>query len=150
MKRLILPFIGPFFAGMGVLGLSGSGVVWNFQGRSLGLPLTALALILLTFGIFLLRPRSKPHTLHIEETSNPEYEHDQSSTSQQVATRAVLTTAESIAQERADLKEPESVSPQVNFAPNILLPGQGIKSRKRKPGVSLKAYKKMADDLFKS
>lgn len=59
-----------------------------------------------------------------------------------------LTTAESIAQELAESQKLLDVTPQVNFAPKMLLPGQGLPNRRRRPGASLKRYKTMAGELF--
>jgi hypothetical protein len=62
MKKLLLKLIGPLFAAIGVFGLAGSGIVWNFLGRSLGLPSTVISLLVLMLGFVLLRPlaRSSP------------------------------------------------------------------------------------------
>ena len=59
MKKLLLKLIGPLFAAIGVFGLAGSGIVWNFLGRSLGLPSTAASLLVLMLGVVLLRPLAR-------------------------------------------------------------------------------------------
>ena len=59
MKKLLLKLIGPLFAAIGVFGLAGSGIVWNFLGRSLGLPSTVISLLALLLGIVLLRPLAR-------------------------------------------------------------------------------------------
>ena len=64
------------------------------------------------------------------------------------ASEQALTTAESIARELAESQKLIDTAPPVNFAPEILLPGQGVPSRKRRPGASLKRYKTMAGELF--
>ena len=56
MKNLLLKFLGPLLAIAGVLGLTGSSILWNFQGRTLGLPATVLSLLILAVGVVLLRP----------------------------------------------------------------------------------------------
>ena len=56
MKNLLLKLLGPLLAIAGVLGLTGSSILWNFQGRTLGLPATIVSLLVLAVGIVLLRP----------------------------------------------------------------------------------------------
>ncbi|MGB1416145.1 MAG: hypothetical protein ACPG6X_01540 [Synechococcus sp.] len=61
-----------------------------------------------------------------------------------------LTTAEAIA---AELAATEADRPAVSlstFAPDNLLPGTGLRQRRRRPGSNLKGFKDMAGDLFKS
>ena len=61
-----------------------------------------------------------------------------------------LTTAEAIA---AELAATEAARPAVSlstFAPDNLLPGTGLRQRRRRPGSNLKGFKDMAGDLFKS
>jgi hypothetical protein len=41
---------------LGVAGLAGGGIIWNFQGRTLGLSATVTALVLLAISLVLLRP----------------------------------------------------------------------------------------------
>ena len=41
---------------LGVAGLAGGGILWNFQGRTLGLSTTVTALVLLAISFVLLRP----------------------------------------------------------------------------------------------
>ena len=41
---------------LGVAGLAGGGILWNFQGRTLGLSATVTALVLLAISLVLLRP----------------------------------------------------------------------------------------------
>ena len=150
MKNLLLKLIGPLFAAIGVFGLAGSGIVWNFLGRSLGLPSTVASLVVLMLGVVLLRPLARTST----SLPNPS---PSSVLSESVATGSessvaspeqALTTAESIARELAESQKLVDTAPPVNFAPEILLPGQGVPSRKRRPGASLKRYKTMAGELF--
>ena len=150
MKKLLLKLIGPLFAAIGVFGLAGSGIVWNFLGRSLGLPSTAASLIVLMLGVVLLRPLART-SASLSIQSPPEVPNESAATESESSvteTKQALTTAESIAKELADSQKLIDVAPPVNFAPEKLLPGQGLPSRKRRPGASLKRYKAMAGELF--
>lgn len=150
MKNLLLKLIGPLFAAIGVFGLAGSGIVWNFLGRSLGLPSTAASLLVLTIGVVLLRPLART-SASLSIQSPPEVPNESAATeseSSATETKQALTTAESIAKELADSQKLIDVTPPVNFAPEKLLPGQGLPSRKRRPGASLKRYKAMAGELY--
>ena len=150
MKKLLLKLIGPLFAAIGVFGLAGSGIVWNFLGRSLGLPSTAASLLVLMLGVFLLRPLART-SASLSIQSPPEVPNESAATESDscvTETKQALTTAESIAKELADSQKLIDVAPPVNFAPEKLLPGQGLPSRKRRPGASLKRYKAMAGELF--
>ena len=73
---------------------------------------------------------------------------DTGSESPGAASEQALTTAESIARELAESQKLVDTAPPVNFAPEILLPGQGVPTRKRRPGASLKRYKTMVGELF--
>ena len=154
MKKLLLKLIGPLFAAIGVFGLAGSGIVWNFLGRSLGLPSTVASLVVLMLGVVLLRPLARTSTSLPKPSPSPS---PSSTLSESVATGSespvavseqALTTAESIARELAESQKLVDTAPPVNFAPEILLPGQGVPTRKRRPGASLKRYKTMAGELF--
>ena len=66
------------------------------------------------------------------------------------STSGVMTTAEAIA---AELAAADAARPQVSlitFAPDNLLPGQGLTQRRRRPGASIKTFSSMAAELFKS
>jgi len=150
MKNLLLKLIGPLFAAIGVFGLAGSGIVWNFLGRSLGLPSTVASLVVLMLGVVLLRPLARTSTsLPKPSPSSVLSESVATGSESSVASpEQALTTAESIARELAESQKLVDTAPPVNFAPEILLPGQGVPSRKRRPGASLKRYKTMAGELF--
>ena len=156
MKKLLLKLIGPLFAAIGVFGLAGSGIVWNFLGRSLGLPSTVISLLALLVGLVLLRPLA-PTTASVSTStstsasarSESELKADELKPSTDDV-KPAMTTAESIAQELADSQELVESSPPVNFAPVMLLPGQGLRDRRRRPGASLKRYKSMAGELFEA
>ena len=150
MKKLLLKLIGPLFAAIGVFGLAGSGIVWNFLGRSLGLPSTVASLVVLMLGVVLLRPLART-SISLPKPSPSSVLSESVATGSQspgAASEQSLTTAESIARELAESQKLVDTAPPVNFAPEILLPGQGVPSRKRRPGASLKRYKTMAGELF--
>ena len=152
MKNLLLKLIGPLFAAIGVFGLAGSGIVWNFLGRSLGLPSTVASLLVLMLGVVLLRPLARTSASHSTPSPSPSSDLSESFATESVSSEAVfnqaLTTAESIAQELAESQKLVEVAPSVNFAPVMLLPGQGVPIRKRRPGASLKRYRDIAGELF--
>jgi hypothetical protein len=153
MKNLLFKLIGPLFAAIGVFGLAGSGIIWNFLGRSLGLPSTMASLLSLMLGFVLLRPLARtpasPSTSTTSTSSQTEtLVGDVDVDSIEAVPAPALTTAESIAQELAESQKLLDVAPQVNFAPKMLLPGQGLPNRRRRPGASLKRYKTMAGELF--
>ena len=154
MKHLLPKLIGPLFAAIGVFGLAGSGIVWNFLGRSLGLPSTVISLLALLVGLVLLRPLA-PTTASVSTSTSAsapsefELKDDELKPSTDDI-KPAMTTAESIAQELADSQELVESSPPVNFAPVMLLPGQGLRDRRRRPGASLKRYKSMAGELFEA
>ena len=63
---------------------------------------------------------------------------------------AALTTAEAIA---AELAAAEASRPTVTFstyAPDRLVAGSGLPTRRRRPGASMKSFRGLASDLFKS
>ena len=154
MKNLLLKLIGPLFAAIGVFGLAGSGIVWNFLGRSLGLPSTVISLLVLMLGIVLLRPLARTSAsisasasvLTSFSSESVEAKEEPGPSSDEV--KVALTTAESIAQELVESQKLVEITPLVNFAPEMLLPGQGLPNRRRRPGASLKRYKSMAGELF--
>ena len=152
MKKLLLKLIGPLFAAIGVFGLAGSGIVWNFLGRSLGLPSTVISLLALLVGLVLLRPLA-PTTASVSTSASAPSESELKDDDLKPSAgdvKPAMTTAESIAQDLADSQKSVESTPPVNFAPVMLLPGQGLRDRKRRPGASLKRYKSMAGELFEA
>ena len=152
MKKLLLKLIGPLFAAIGVFGLAGSGIVWNFLGRSLGLPSTLISLLALLVGLVLLRPLA-PTTASVSTSASAPSESELKDDDLKPSAgdvKPAMTTAESIAQDLADSQKSVESTPPVNFAPVMLLPGQGLRDRKRRPGASLKRYKSMAGELFEA
>ena len=67
-----LPFLsGIALATLGVSGLAGGGLLWNFQGRTLGLGSTVTALVLLGISFVLLRPEPRLAPFVVPEVSQP-------------------------------------------------------------------------------
>ncbi|ABI46202.1 hypothetical protein [Synechococcus sp. CC9311] len=155
MKKQLLKLIGPLFAAIGVFGLAGSGIVWNFLGRSLGLPSTVISLLVLMLGFVLLRPLARASESISASASAPVSPSESEESQKELdpssgEMKRALTTAESIAQELAESQKFVEDAPPVNFAPERLLPGQGLPNRKRRPGASLKIYQAMAGELFET
>ena len=158
-----------------MLGLTGSSILWNFQGRDLGLPSTVLSLLILAVGVFLLRPTSVETAIQNSEntfnadkkeipntdkqnqpesvkvTSSQSYGSGKNIRDESVSQKQVsMTIAEAIAKE---LAEEDSAKPDmriVNFAPEAFRPGKAIRSNKRKPGNNLSGFKEMAAEMFRS
>ena len=67
-----LPFLsGLALATLGVSGLAGGGLLWNFQGRTLGLGSTVTALVLLGISFVLLRPEPRLSPVEVPKASQP-------------------------------------------------------------------------------
>ena len=178
MKNLFLKLLGPLLAIAGVLGLTGSSILWNFQGRTFGIPATVISLLTLAVGIVLLGPLQPPAAeaeaevteaslaadeskITIEPTDSQPQESIEKGDADQVETipnpedsglpkRPSLTTAEAIAAQlaAAEAEKPETIL--VNFAPEALRPGNPIRSNKRSPGKNLSGFRDMASELFKT
>ena len=179
MKNLLLKFLGPLLAITGVLGLTGSSILWNFQGRALGLPATVLSLLILTVSVVLLRPLQPTATAEATEIietksskaqrkgtngNSSENEELLNKESAELEAKGIeaelfasietkkpsLTTAELIA---AELAAAEAEKPElvlINFAPDALRPGNSIRFNKRAPGRNIGGFRDMASDLFKA
>ncbi len=65
-------------------------------------------------------------------------------------TTTVLTTAEAIAAQLAADQEARPATPMATFAPDYLLPGNGLTQRRRRPGANMKNFRTIAGDLFRS
>lgn len=178
MKSFIFKLLGPFLAIAGVLGLTGSSILWNFQGRGLGLPATIASLLTLAVGVVLLRPlpegttptsaessrieTSAPGTSVVRsEAENPQeitpkdsiqLEDDTEGTvsADTIEQKNSLTTTEAIAAQLAAEEASKEEAVLVNFAPDALRPGNAIRSNKRSPGRNLSGYREMASELFKT
>ncbi|QNI81941.1 putative conserved membrane protein [Synechococcus sp. RS9907] len=71
-----LPFLsGLALATFGVSGLAGGGLLWNFQGRTLGLGSTVTALVLLGISFVLLRPEPRLSPVEVPEASRSNSRH---------------------------------------------------------------------------
>ena len=179
MKNLLVKFLGPLLAIAGVLGLTGSSILWNFQGRTLGLPATILSLLVLAIGIVLLRPLQPAASAEISEIvedqrsevttidstdEDSEVQSNQNSETTELEQNATdsklvdasnekkpsLTTAEAIAAQLAAAEADQPERVLVNFAPNALRPGNSIRPNKRAPGKNLSGFRDMASELFKT
>ena len=179
MKNLFLKLLGPLLAGVGVLGLTGSSILWNFQGRGLGLPATIASLLTLAVGVILLRPLpagttpASANTVILETTDqepstesadavNPGDNTTADSTLAEAKTQVsvttdtstnqkpLLTTAEVIAAQLAAEEASQKKIVLVNFAPDALSPGNDIRTNKRSPGSNLSGFREMASELFKT
>ena len=62
---------------------------------------------------------------------------------------APQTTAEAIAAELAAAEQSRPAVTMATFAPENLLPGTGLRARRRQPGASLGGFRAIASDLFK-
>ena len=150
--QLIKQLSGPGAAGVGVLGLAISGTVWNFW--STGLSGTVASLLALSVGLFLLRPFESEATPEAiaqpDVTTTSEITAVADATNELSEATNVLTTAEAIALELAAEAEQQPAALLVNYAPEHLLAGKNLPSRKRQPGPSLQRYRTMTSELFKS
>jgi len=71
MQNRLSFFSGLALASLGVSGLAGGGLLWNFQGRTLGLGSTVTALVLLGISFVLLRPEPQSATVEATEANQP-------------------------------------------------------------------------------
>ena len=179
MKNLLIKFLGPLLAIAGVLGLTGSSILWNFQGRGLGLPATVLSLLTLAVGVVLLRPLSSATNVETAQTreitaiesasealgetsattedpTSSDAADEQSASVETEASTEVaaqkpsITTAEALAAELALAEAERPEIALVNFAPEALRAGNSIRPNKRSPGKNLAGFKDMASELFKT
>lgn len=154
MQGPVIAFVrrlaGPAAAATGVLGLAVSGTVWNFYGRLPGLSGTVASLVVLAVGLVLLRPLPGAAPSESSGSKLPAKFSAEAQDSSGVAVTETLTTAEAIARELAEEENRRPEVVLVTYAPQNLLPGTTIPVRKRRPGVSLKPFREMTDELFKS
>ena len=71
MQKRLPFFSGLALAALGVTGLAGGGLLWNFQGRTLGLGSTVTALVLLGISFVLLRPEPRLEPISATEDLQP-------------------------------------------------------------------------------
>ena len=149
LKRPEASLIGSLLATFGTLGLAASGLLWNFQGLALGLTGTITSLAALAFSVLFLWPLAG-RTSAPSVTSSPSRTPEPSSVEMDEELDATPTTAEEIARKLAEEQENAAPLDLVTFAPDHLLPGQTLTRRKRRPGASLKSYRGMVEELFRT
>ena len=179
MKNLLVKLLGPLLAIAGVLGLTGSSILWNFQGRNFGIPATIVSLLLLATGVVLLRPlagssanetqelaidKKNISAEEVSERKSPVSDESQSektdaaepfieqteSTTSESQQKPSLTTAQAIADELAAADAARAEVALVNFAPEALQAGNSLRQNKRTPGKNLTGFRDMATELFKT
>ena len=139
-----ISILGALLASFGTFGLAASGIAWNFKGLALGLTGTLTSLLALAFSVVFLWPVGGKKVIKPAPTSVKTVEPATSTD------RPQLTTAEAMRQELADAQAKAPAVALSTFAPDNLLPGQGLSSRNRKAGASMGRYRRMAEDLFRN
>ena len=149
LKRPEASLIGSLMATFGTLGLAASGLLWNFQGLALGLTGTITSLAALAFSVLFLWPSAgRTVAVSVPPANGRPPEPDVVDVVEE--RDATPTTAEEIARQLAEEQESSSPPDLVTFAPKYLLPGLMLVRRKRRPGASLKGYRGMVEELFKT
>jgi hypothetical protein len=149
LKRPEASLIGSLLATFGTLGLAASGLLWNFQGLALGLTGTITSLAALAFSVLFLWP-SAGRTAARPMSPSPIRDPEPAAVAMVEERDVTPTTAEEIARSLAEEQESASPPDLVTFAPDHLLPGQTLVRRKRRPGASLKGYRGMVEELFRT
>ena len=153
LQRPQISVLGALLASSGTLGLAASGIAWNFKGIEIGLTGTLTSLLALAFSVLFLWPAgnkkpAQPAPSQAESKPADELpavlEQPESDSSPQP------TTAEAIQKELAEQQEKAPAIALTTFAPENLVPGQGLNMRNRKAGPSLGRYRRMAEDLFRN
>lgn len=139
-----ISILGALLASFGTFGLAASGIAWNFKGLALGLTGTLTSLLALAFSVVFLWPVGGKKVIKPAATPVKTVEPATSTD------RPQLTTAEAMRQELADAQAKAPSVALSTFAPDNLLPGQGLSSRNRKAGASMGRYRRMAEDLFRN
>ena len=147
LKLPQISILGALLASFGTFGLAASGIAWNFKGLALGLTGTLTSLLALGFSVLFLWPVGGKKAVASTETT-----HQAATVVKPAAStdRPQLTTAEAMRKELADAQANAPVVALSTFAPDNLLPGQGLSSRNRKAGASMGRYRRMAEDLFRN
>jgi len=149
LKRPEASLIGSLLATFGTLGLAASGLLWNFQGLAFGLTGTITSLAALAFSVLFLWPlASRPPAP--TATSRPSRTPEPAVVEMVEECDTTPTTAEEIARKLAEEQESAAPLDLVTFAPEHLLPGQTLIRRNRRPGASLKGYRGMVEELFRT
>ena len=142
MSRFIA-LSGVGLTGAGVFGLAGSGILWNFQGRTVGLPTTIISLLVLAIGVVALSYRRKPQTPGLDLPTSPSIEGVSNESSD--TNTLTISGLDPVIQELIPAD-----SANINYAPEALQPINVLQSRKRRPGASFKNFRNMANELFRS
>ena len=152
--------IGVLLAVFGSFGLAASGIVWNFKGLAFGLTGTITSMVALVLSFIFLRPLASKTTPTLESTqselsvteSTPAEESSEapSNNGGQAESETATVTAEQIALSLAESQQEMKPLVLSNFATDHLLAGQSLPIRRRRAGSSMKQYKQMAGELFKS
>ena len=147
---------GVLLAVFGSFGLAASGILWNFKGQVFGLAGTIASLLALGLSLIFLRPLTI-QTSSVKESTPPELPSEAQSPEAPVSdiegqaeSETELVTADQLARSLAESQlamEPLILS---NFATDHLLAGQTLPVKRRRAGSSMKRYKDMAGELFKS
>ena len=149
LKRPEASLIGSLLATFGTLGLAASGLLWNFQGLAFGLTGTITSLAALALSVLFLWPlASRPPAP--TTTSRPSRTPEPAVVEMVEECDTTPTTAEEIARKLAEEQESAAPLDLVTFAPEHLLPGQTLIRRNRRPGASLKGYRGMVEELFRT
>ena len=68
MRKRLGFIAGVGLSALGVAGMAGGGILWNFQGRTLGLGTTITSLVLIGISLVLLRPLQQEPTVSVPDT----------------------------------------------------------------------------------
>ena len=96
------------------------------------------------------QPTAAQPAVAIAEPVAPATAEPQPVATKEAAAAGSLTTAEAIA---AELAAAEAARPAITFstyAPEKLMAGSGLPTRRRRPGASMKGFRGLASELFKS
>ena len=151
LQRPQISVLGALLATSGTLGLAASGIAWNFKGIEIGLTGTLTSLLALAFSVLFLWPSANKKAAQPAEAKADVVAESAEVAEQPEAEQIPQpTTAEAILKELAEQQENAPPVALSTFAPDNLMPGQGLSSRNRKAGPSLGRYRRMAEDLFRN
>ena len=156
--------LGSVFAAVSVFGFALSGLAWEFKGIELGLTALITSFIALVFSIVFLFPFSntqpKPKQVaplkqnNIVQTkptitnSKPIAKPEENLEAENI--EKAMTTAEEIREQLASSEKEKPAVVFINFSTQYLVPGNSLRSSKRKPGKSLDTFRESAKELYKS
>ena len=151
LQRPQISVLGALLATSGTLGLAASGIAWNFKGIEIGLTGTLTSLLALAFSVLFLWPSANKKVAQPVE-AKADVVAESAEVAEQLEAEQISqpTTAEAILKELAEQQENAPPVALSTFAPDNLMPGQGLSSRNRKAGPSLGRYRRMAEDLFRN